>query len=213
VSTVFSLAQPVKLASGWPVTGVDLYLAGSSSVALTVELRGDQGGAPAGSVLASAPVDASQLAEAGGWVTVRLAQPLAPAAAGTSLWIVLKAQRGEALWQADTASGAAAPALLFSRDGAIWRSHEPALVGWHKVMVLPDVSVRPSPLAVTATGASRFDLAPAAEPRTVVLPLGSAQDIVTAGQASLALAPMTRGQITLANVVVEYAPEPATPPA
>ena len=146
VSPVFYLAQPIQPVSG-TITGVDLYLLRADGASLTVELQGDQGGAPAGKALAAADVDAAQLGAAGGWVTVRFPQPL-PVQAQQALWIVLKARSGAAYWRAMTAdSGDASPVMLFSRDGSFWRSHEPKLIGWQKVMVLPPPGERPAPLS------------------------------------------------------------------
>ncbi len=204
VSTVFSLAQPLTPQGDRRVAGLDLYLSATGAPELLLELQEDRSGAPDGHALASAMVDGSALTAEAGWVSVRFAEPVS-VTAGQRVWAVLKARAGAASWLADAGSDGTVPPLLFSRDGAFWTTHEPPLIGLHKLKVVLPVAERPAALSVDLLNRVGIALQPAEAPQTAVVLFENGADL-QGNQIPLRLIPEAAGRIKLASVVVEYAP-------
>jgi hypothetical protein len=103
VDATHSVATSFTPSSALEASGVALALsAASATVELTAELRADQDGTPAGSVIASALATVAQLDQPA-WTLFAFATPvIVPAAA---CWIVLRATHGAALWLAADATG------------------------------------------------------------------------------------------------------------
>ncbi|MCS7220711.1 MAG: hypothetical protein RML36_09280 [Anaerolineae bacterium] len=204
VSTVFSLAQPLTLQGDRRIAGLDLYLSAISTPELLLELQGDRSGMPDGHALASAVIDGSTITAEAKWVSVRFADPVSMTARQT-VWAVLKASAGEANWLADAGGDETIPRLRFSRDGAFWSTHEPPLIGLHKLKVALPISERPAPLSLDLLNRVGIPLQPSKAPQTAVVLFENGAHL-QGNQISLRLIPEAAGEIRLASVVIEYVP-------
>lgn len=204
VSSVFSLAQPLTPQGDRRVAGLDLYLSAISTPELLLELQEDRSGAPDGHVLASAAVDGSAITAEAKWVSIRFAEPVSIAAQQT-VWAVLKARAGMANWLADAGDEATVPRLCFSRDGTFWTTHEPPLIGLHKLKVILPATERPAALSVDLLNHVGIALQPSEAPQTAVVLFENGADL-QGNQIPLKLTPEAAGQIRLTSVVIEYVP-------
>lgn len=206
VSPGFQVAQAIDVTETVPVSALFLLLSRRTPQAtVTVELRRDADGEPRGTILASAPLDASGLPEgAFDWVTVALDPPV-PVEPGIRFWIVLRSDAGEVEWRGDEPRDGLPTALFSSDKGNTWQAHPMSAA-----LTFQRSPSGPAPLAITAEVGGQTEtipLDPSSLPR--ILDAGSA--LVRGINAALTAAAAAPGGALPQRLQILLRAQPPTP--
>ncbi len=205
VTNEYALAQSFELEIAVRCAGVSALLHSAAEAEVYVEIQGEETGAPAqGEPLAQGRLELAPTAEpeAAGWSFVRFDVP-ADLQPGVPYWLVIKGIRGRMQLAAAGAGASYLRRTLVHRGGKSWKRFAPqAAALFLRLVYLPAIDNQSAAVTLgLGTPAGRRPLDPTPEGDSLTLPAAAG-----AGRPELVIESQARGTLSLANVVLEYAP-------